>query len=177
MKLCFLKTQILGAGAICLLDQATKWYVVANWEIGTHIAVVPGFFSLVHWRNTGAAWGILHQQTGLLSMLSLLVLVLAVVFSRQIIEGHWERAVALALIEGGIVGNLIDRLARSSVVDFLAFGIGSYQWPAFNVADSAISCGVMVYVFSSFRYPPQPMVEPGAARPPQDPGDRSPPRL
>lgn len=136
--------------AIFVLDQATKWYVVKNWEIGAQIEVIPGFFSLVHFRNTGAAWGMLHRHTGLLALFSVAVLVYILVRAKDIIEGRQERAIALALVIGGILGNLLDRVWRESVVDFLLFYYHNWFYPAFNVADSAITCGVIIYLFSSF---------------------------
>lgn len=149
--------QLATVVAVCLLDQATKWYVVAHWDYQLVIPIIPGFFSLVHLRNTGAAWGVLREHTGLLSLLSVAVLVMVVWQADKIIEGRAERAFALALITGGILGNLADRVCRSSVVDFLLFYYRSYQWPAFNVADSAITCGVAIYIISSILHPNAPV--------------------
>ena len=111
--------------------------------------ILPGFFSIVHVRNTGAAWGILRGQTMLLAILSVGVGAGIVLRFRQLVEGHRERVWALGLVLGGIAGNLVDRVLWGSVIDFLSFYYRSFEWPAFNVADSAISCGVGLFVLSS----------------------------
>ena len=138
------------AFAVVALDQGTKFLVCSNLRAWTsRIDVLPGFFSLVHVCNTGAAWGILRGQTLLLAVLSVLVAVGILSRFGHLAEGHAERIWALGLILGGIAGNLVDRIMWGHVIDFLSFYFRSFEWPAFNVADSAISCGVGLFVLSS----------------------------
>ena len=138
-------------GLILVIDQITKM-IVEN-TITSPIKVIPGLFNLVFVKNTGAAWGILAGKSWLLLIISAVVFVLIVVFIRRIAEGWPERYYSMALIAGGIVGNSIDRIWRGSVVDFLDFHYGSYHWPAFNVADSAICVGVFIFIISSWIRP------------------------
>jgi signal peptidase II len=135
---------------LVLLDQATKALIVRQFPIGWHKPVITGFFNLVHVRNSGAAWGIFAEHTWLLGLLSVLAAVLVVVFFRHLSGDQPVLALLLGLIHGGIVGNMIDRLCRGSVVDFLDFELRGWHWPAFNVADSAISVGVLLLLLASF---------------------------
>ena len=131
------------------IDQFSKYWIDSRWEIGRWQTVIPHFFDLVHLRNTGAAWGMFRGQTVLLAVLSLLVMAGLWWKFDALVEGWRERGIAMGLVLGGIVGNLIDRLARGSVVDFLLFYYRSFQWPAFNVADTCICCGVGLFILSS----------------------------
>jgi signal peptidase II len=131
--------------AVMGLDHLTKWLVRLAWPVpgeGEFI-VIPGFFKLVHWRNLGAAWGILDGRTWLLAMVSLLAALALIIFFRRFTEGKPVYAIPAGVLLGGIAGNFIDRaLFPEGVVDFLAFR----WWPAFNVADSAICCSVIFLV-------------------------------
>jgi len=158
--------------AVLALDQVTKGLILLHWPLGYHRQVIPGLFSLVHFHNPGAAWGMFARHTELLAVLSAVVLAALVIWFDRLVEGFPERALALGLVFGGIGGNLIDRVAYGEVVDFLLFYWRSFQWPAFNVADSAISCGVAAFVLSSFfrhrEAGPQPAPQ-GAAEVPAPP--------
>jgi signal peptidase II len=146
----FWRLPLLLGLVVLALDQATKLLVLRHWPVGACHPVIPGFFSLVHCRNPGAAWSLFTDYTDLLTILSVVVLlVLALSFDR-LVEGFPERAVALGVVFGGIAGNLIDRMAYGEVVDFLLFYWRTFQWPVFNLADSAITCGVATFVLSSF---------------------------
>jgi len=140
----------LLASFVLAADQASKWLVVTHWPVGTMRTVIPGFFNFVHVRNPGAAWGVFAGHTWLLGVLSLAAFVAMVLFFRRLHEGRRLAAMALGAVQGGIVGNLIDRWARQSVVDFLDFHLGGLHWPAFNIADSAICVGVTLLVLWSF---------------------------
>ncbi|MFA5204649.1 MAG: signal peptidase II [Lentisphaeria bacterium] len=133
---------------IALADQGSKWLVIQRFALGDRQPVVPGFFDLVYWRNTGAAWGMFSHNTLALGVLSTVVLALIAWRFRQLTDGRLERVVGLALVLGGIAGNLVDRFSRGAVVDFLLFYFHRFQWPAFNVADSGITVGVFLYVVS-----------------------------
>ncbi len=149
----------LAAGVLAL-DQASKLAIAAALPFNTfdapgHIEIVPGFFNLAHVGNTGAAWSILSGRSPLLAILALVALVGIFLFRRHI--GLEQRAVqfSFGLLCGGIVGNLIDRLAYGHVVDFLDFRFGDYIYPTFNVADCGIVCGVGIYIFVSLFCPPR----------------------
>jgi signal peptidase II len=138
------------AVALAVLDQLTKTIVCQQLTVGDQIVILSGCFHLVHLRNTGAAWSILRGQTVFLSLLSVVVIGVIALRFRQFTEGRPGRGVSLALIAGGILGNLVDRVARGEVVDFLLFFYRSYHWPAFNLADSAICCGVVLFLALSW---------------------------
>ena len=112
--------------------------------------MIPGLFNLVHWRNPGCAWGFLEHHTYLLSLISLAAFILLLVFFRKQNCGSRMVAFALALLEGGIAGNMVDRMFRNSVIDFLDFYIGTSHWPAFNIADSAICVSIGLILFYNF---------------------------
>jgi signal peptidase II len=134
---------------VALADQGTKYLVVANWPIHTQRVVIPHFFHLVHFRNTGAAWGMFSNHSVALAVLSVIVFGFVWWKFHLFVERFPERGLALGLILGGIAGNLIDRIWRKEVVDFLFFFYKSFEWPAFNIADSAICCGVILFAISS----------------------------
>lgn len=139
-------TYYLPALAVILLDQATKLAVIATLRLYDSVAVIPGFFNLVHVRNRGIAFGLLSQlsavwSTVLLSATTAAAVILLVLWFGRLGAGDTRTAFGLSLIIGGAVGNLIDRLRLGEVVDFLDFYVGSFHWPAFNVADSAVTVG------------------------------------
>ncbi len=146
---------ILGAVAslVVAADLATKAVVEATIPLYRTIPVIDGFLSLVHVRNTGAAFGLLAGAPAALRLpffllVSLGAVAVVVVFVRRLDDRQWGLATALALVLGGAIGNLIDRIRYGEVVDFLLVYWREWHWPAFNVADSAISIGVVVLVWS-----------------------------
>jgi signal peptidase II len=134
------------------VDQLSKFWVIAAFELYETHPIVPGFFNLVYVQNRGAAFGIFSTLTSPLRetvLLSATVLALSVVFAflgSTIGESRLGKF-ALALVCGGALGNLIDRSRLGYVIDFLDFHIGQYHWPAFNLADSYICIGVGILVF------------------------------
>ena len=136
--------------SIVILDQFTKHLIRSNMTIGDMITVIPEFFSITYIRNTGAAWGMMSGLNGLLIALSIVMLTVLIIFRRSFITDTLIHKIAAGLMIAGIVGNLIDRMRLSYVVDFLHFYIGKHQFPSFNVADSAICIGVALYIFSQF---------------------------
>ena len=144
---------IWPALSIVVLDQVSKYIVTTSVEIHGSIPVISGFFNLVHTRNRGMAFGMFNRPGSdlgyylLLSATFIAVILLLVWFSRLKKE---ERVLApgLSLILGGAIGNLTDRIRLREVIDFLDFYIGPYHWPAFNVADSAITVGTFWVVLS-----------------------------
>lgn len=117
----------------------------------THIQIIPGFFRLTHTENTGAAFSLFADstapwKTGLLIAFSVIALVVVSILLWKNHHAQVATGVGLALIMGGALGNLWDRLARGRVVDFLLFYVKRYQWPVFNLADSAIVVGAGLLV-------------------------------
>lgn len=137
---------------VTLLDQITKELIRSNFYLADRIVVIPGFFQITYIRNTGAAWGMLSGSGGLLTVLSLVMLILLVCFRRHIMTDSLLHRITFGLMISGIVGNLIDRIRHGYVVDFLDFLIIGYNFPAFNVADSAICIGVGLYMFSQTHF-------------------------
>jgi signal peptidase II len=141
---------VLIAVAIVIADQLTKLLVLRNVDSECPVVVIDGFFRLVNWTNTGAAWGTFRDSNTLLAVVSVLTVVALYLF-RHSFQIHLAGSqIALGLIAGGITGNVIDRFRLGHVVDFLDFYIDGHHWPAFNVADSAICCGVALYIIVSF---------------------------
>lgn len=145
-----MKMFFLIAAAVVVLDQATKLAVTAVLPLHDVVEVVPGFFNLVHYTNKGAAFGILNKA-GLWGKLALIAISAgAIVVIASLVRSSTDRlyALGLSLIAGGAAGNLIDRAWQGAVTDFLEFYAGSFVWPAFNVADTAITAGVALAVLS-----------------------------
>ncbi len=134
--------------AITVIDQLTKLLVTQRFYLYESIPVVPGLFNLRYIQNTGAAWGMFAGGHGWLSALSVVVLVALVVFQRSFFSHGLVERIAFGLIIGGIVGNFIDRVRLNYVIDFLDFHWGRHHFPAFNVADAAICCGVGLYMLT-----------------------------
>jgi signal peptidase II len=142
--------------AVVVLDQVTKYLVVAGMELYETIAIVPGLLNLTHIRNSGVAFGILSAaefayKPAVMTLVALLALVGIGVYATQLPLAHrWARA-GLALILGGAGGNLVDRARQGYVVDFVdAYWKGWHFW-AFNVADAAITVGVGLLIIDLFR--------------------------
>lgn len=141
----------LIAFLVVLLDRTAKWLVATNIPLHDSIPVIPAFFRITHVENTGAAFGLFADSP---SEWKIAVLVLFSIVALVIVSALlWRNShhisttgVGLALILGGALGNLWDRLVSGRVVDFLLFYLGQYQWPAFNVADSAIVIGAGLLV-------------------------------
>jgi signal peptidase II len=140
--------QLLPALLVIALDQLTKVAVMAALRPYDTIPVIPGFFNLVHVRNPGIAFGLLSQLgaawSGLiLSAVTAAAIILLIIWFGRLREGDRRTAFGLSLVIGGALGNLIDRFRLGEVVDFLDFYVGSIHWPAFNVADSAVTVGAV----------------------------------
>jgi signal peptidase II len=146
---------LLVAILITVSDQITKQVVRDTFALGESRTVIEGFFNLTYVRNTGAAWGIFGGQNTSLTALSIVMLAVMVIFRRSFIGDTWNHRLALGLMLGGIIGNLLDRLRLGWVTDFLDFYWQSAHWPAFNIADAAICTGVGLYLISALR-PPRP---------------------
>ena len=137
--------------AALVLDRVTKWQVKRRIELHDGVTVIPGFFRLIHLENPGAAFGFFAQtatplKLGLLIALSIIALIPVSILLWRSSRSLSSTSVGLALILGGAIGNLWDRLLHHRVTDFLLFYYREYEWPAFNFADSAIVVGAALLV-------------------------------
>ena len=144
-------THFLLALLVVLLDRWTKRLVAARIAMYTHIQVIPGFFRITHTENTGAAFSLFadspsHWKTAMLISFSVVAMIVVSVLLWKQSRALTMTGIALSLILGGAVGNLWDRVASGRVVDFLLFYVKTYQWPVFNLADSAIVVGASLLV-------------------------------
>ncbi|MDO9227604.1 MAG: signal peptidase II [Pseudomonadota bacterium] len=144
------------AAVVLVLDQATKLLVIDS--LVAYIDVIPltSFFNLVHVHNSGAAFSLFADQPGWQRWFFLAIASVASVVIIHLLRKTDNRplfAIALALILGGAIGNVIDRVLYGHVIDFLDFYLGAWHFPAFNVADSAITVGAALLIWDSFRKP------------------------
>jgi signal peptidase II len=142
----YLLLAFLGV-TIVVVDQVTKYWIMQSMRLHESIPIVPNLFSLTYIRNPGAAFGLLAGSSNAFRMVffgitSLFALALLGTILFRLPEKDWVGQMSIAGILGGAIGNLIDRLRFGEVIDFLDVYVESYHWPAFNVADSAITVGV-----------------------------------
>jgi len=143
------------SAVVIVLDQITKIWVTLIFSYGDS-RPVTSFFNLVLAHNTGAAFSLLAEAGGWQRVFFTAIAVIASVVIVWLLRKHRGQflfSLALSLVLGGALGNLIDRVRFGYVVDFLDFYYGNYHWPAFNVADSAITGGVILLVLDSLRKP------------------------
>jgi len=135
------------AALVVVLDQLTKYLVVQRFRLHETVQVIPGLFDLTYVRNPGAAFGILAGASGAWRtafFLTVSVAALAVIITLVRTSQVRRQLVAFSLIGGGAVGNLLDRVRFGEVVDFIDWHYRSHHWPTFNIADSAITIGVVL---------------------------------
>ncbi len=143
---------ILVSGGVALADQITKFLITRYLALYDYIVVIEGFFNINHVLNPGGAFGFFATQSPgirkfVFLFLSSIVALFVVWMYRKVAESHVFLSYGLAGIFGGAVGNLIDRFRFGKVVDFLDFYLGTAHWPAFNIADSAISIGMAILIY------------------------------
>ena len=141
----------LIAALIVLLDRWTKRLVAARIAMYAHIQVIPGFFRITHTENTGAAFSLFadspsHWKTAFLITSSVIAMIVVLILLWRHEQAVNLTGIALSLILGGAIGNLWDRVASGRVVDFMLLYVKQYQWPVFNLADSAIVIGASLLV-------------------------------
>jgi signal peptidase II len=145
----------LGLAAfVIVLDQLSKLAISSHFFYGESKSVITGFFNLVLAHNTGAAFSFLNDAGGWQRWMFTAIAVAASIWIVRLLRQHAQQTLfclALALVLGGALGNLVDRVAYGYVVDFLDFYWANYHFPAFNVADSAISVGAALLLLDSFR--------------------------
>lgn len=151
------------AASVLLFDRLSKFWIEQHVSAFDTLPVLPGVFHIIHAQNRGAAFGVLNDHQGPLRAI-LLIGVAAAVMAFVAVQlwrfpkGGWVPGhvtpVALALVLGGAAGNLYDRIVRGSVTDFLQVFIGPYEWPSFNVADSAITIGAGLLILTLWQARP-----------------------
>lgn len=146
------KYHFLIAVLVIALDRVTKWTIAHRLSMHDSIPVIPGFFRIIHTENRGAAFGLFADSPSewkvvLLIVFSLVALLIVSALLWKNSHSLTSTGIGLSLILGGAIGNLWDRVVSGNVVDFLLFYVGQYQWPAFNMADSAIVAGAGLLVF------------------------------
>jgi len=137
--------------AVVALDQITKWLVRTRVPLHESVGVIPGLLDITHVRNTGAAYGFLDSvdfpgKAIVIALVALAALIGIAVYAATLTGRHLLPRLGVALIIGGAAGNLVDRLVIGSVVDFVDVYRGSWHFWAFNVADSAITVGVVLMI-------------------------------
>ena len=143
----------LISSSIFLLDILTKNYIQNKIMYGDQVEITS-FLSFVHFQNPGAAFSFLSDQGGWQRYFLVVISLLAVIYIPWLINQYKKNmliVIGLLLILGGAIGNLYDRISYGYVIDFIYFHIAEFYWPAFNVADSAISIGVLLFLYGSFR--------------------------
>jgi len=135
---------------IVLIDQITKFYIASNFELYQSVEIIRGFFNITYIRNSGVAFGMFSNLKGSFIQIVFIAIYIIAIISILILyrETHGYSHIALSLIFSGAIGNLIDRIFRGEVVDFMDFHWQNYHWPAFNVADSCITVGVGLLMIS-----------------------------
>ena len=141
-----------------LFDQLTKWLINTRLEIGSGFTVIPGFFDIIHARNTGAAFGMLqglpeNYRTLFFAAITLVACGAMFILFMKTDEDSWVLKAVFSLIIAGALGNLTDRFLFNEVVDFLLFHVGRFHWPTFNMADTWISAGMVGLLIYSFFTP------------------------
>lgn len=151
-----LRSVAIIAGVV-ILDRITKLYIQHNFSPWDTKAVIAGFFNIVHAENPGAAFGFLsesHSEWRGIFLVGISLAVMAIIggmLFRASVKKSTLLEIALALIFGGAAGNMWDRLFRGTVTDFLQFFFGSYEFPSFNAADSAITIGACLLIIDLWK--------------------------
>jgi signal peptidase II len=153
-----MKLRLAIIAAIVILDRVTKLYIQANFSPFDTVAVIPGIFNIVHAENPGAAFSMLAdaplaiRRAVLIGLSGAVMAIVAYLLFRPKQSGETALTpVGLALVLGGALGNFWDRAVIGTVTDFLQVFIGPYEYPSFNVADSAIFCGAVLLLFDMWR--------------------------
>jgi signal peptidase II len=142
---------LLVAALVVTFDQLSKLWIRAHLALGESLPLT-GRLSLTYIGNTGSAFGLLANRTFLLIIIGIASLLIVLLFLRYLSQVTTLSMISIGLVWGGAVGNLIDRLVFGYVTDFIYFRLwGNFYWPAFNIADAAITVGVFVLIYSFYR--------------------------
>ncbi|KAA0770338.1 lipoprotein signal peptidase [Bacillus sp. BB51/4] len=131
---------------VIAIDQISKWLIVKNMELGTSIPIIDNVLYITSHRNRGAAWGILENKMWFFYIITVVFVVFIVIYMQKYAKTDKLLGISLGLILGGAIGNFIDRVFRQEVVDFIHVYIFSYNYPVFNIADSALCIGVVLII-------------------------------
>ena len=147
-----MKKKLLIFSILCILiDQISKLLIVNSYDVNSGFSVIDGFFSITYIKNTGAAWGMFSNGTIILSLISIVFLFFMIKYIYELKKVSYLNVISYGMLFGGIIGNLIDRLIRNYVVDFLNFNIFGYDFPVFNIADCFIVISIILIVIESWR--------------------------
>lgn len=151
-----LRVALVLVALMVALDQYTKHLILADWTVGDTVPVIPGFFSLTYVRNRGGAFGLMADlpetwRVGFFVAFAVLTVAGLAWMLRETPREDLVQRLALTGVIGGAIGNLYDRVRYGEVVDFLDVYVRDWHWPAFNVADSFITCGVVLLLLGSLR--------------------------
>jgi signal peptidase II len=143
---------LIVAGLVVVIDQISKVIIFETLPLYGTVSVIPGFFNITHVHNPGGAFGFLanHSEAWrhfVFLFISALAVGLIIYYYHKTPRSYMLLSCSFALILGGAIGNMIDRVRLGVVIDFLDFYISSLHWPAFNVADSAISIGITIFIY------------------------------
>jgi len=140
------------SSVVVILDQLSKWIISTSLSFYEEIQIIPGFFNLIYIHNPGGAFGVFAKSQGNLQSILFILIALAAMglvlyLYKKTPPEYPVLSCGFALIFGGALGNMIDRFRLGEVIDFIDIYIGHYHWPAFNIADSAISIGMVIFGF------------------------------
>jgi signal peptidase II len=143
---------VVVAGLVVIIDQISKVIIFEMLPLYGTFSVIPGFFNITHIHNPGGAFGFLAGHSAVwrqfvFLFISALAIGLIIYYYHKTPKNYLFLSCGFALILGGAIGNMIDRVRLGVVIDFLDFYIGNLHWPAFNVADSAISIGITIFIY------------------------------
>lgn len=143
---------LIVAGLVVVLDQISKVIIFDTLPLYSTVSVIPGFFNITHIHNPGGAFGFLANHSAvwrhlIFLFISSLAIGLIIYYYHKTPKTHLLLSCGFALILGGAIGNMIDRVRLGVVIDFLDVYVGNLHWPAFNVADSAISIGITIFIY------------------------------
>ena len=134
---------------VIAIDQISKWLIVKNMELGTSISIIDNVLYITSHRNRGAAWGILENKMWFFYIITVVFVAFIVFYMKKYAKTDKLLGISLGLILGGAIGNFIDRVFRQEVVDFIHVYIFSYNYPVFNIADSALCIGVVLIIIQT----------------------------
>ncbi|HFJ9376235.1 TPA: lipoprotein signal peptidase LspA [Bacillus paranthracis] len=134
---------------VIAIDQISKWLIVKNMELGTSIPIIDNVLYITSHRNRGAAWGILENKMCFFYIITVVFVAFIVFYMKKYAKTDKLLGISLGLILGGAIGNFIDRVFRQEVVDFIHVYIFSYNYPVFNIADSALCIGVVLIIIQT----------------------------
>jgi signal peptidase II len=144
---------------VLLVDYLTKWVARVRLDPNQSVEIMPGYLRLSYWENSGVAFGLFDAVASvwkpyILAALAVVAVVVIVVYSAYVPPERKLLRVSLAIIIGGILGNLADRIVRGYVIDFIDFHVyDTFHWPTFNVADSAITIGIALLLIDTVKNP------------------------